>query len=166
MCPMRRSSISNFIEWKVRVSPCPTFSSTLLQSISHYWPLQTHKALQLPNLCAGRSLHRSLSFYLTNSCLRLSGCHLHWSLTCLQAGEGIPSPPLSQPRHSTPSSPHPPHLHRASIVSSSLYLAGSSIVALTHFGDLSQQRLRVWGKCFKAVWHCIKSNEKLPILLT
>lgn len=125
---MRRSSVSNFIEWKVRVSPCPTFPPTLPQSISHYGPLQTHKALQLPNLCAGRSLRFSLSFYLTNSCLRLSGYHLHWSLTFLQAGEGIPSPPLSQPRHSTPSSPHPPHFHHASIVLSSLYLEGSSIV--------------------------------------
>lgn len=132
---MRRSLVSNSVEWKVRVLPCQSFPTTLkapakyksLQSL----PLQTQKALQLPSLCTGRSPCRSLGFYLTTPTWGCQDITSTGKSSFLQTGDGISSPSLLQPHHSTPPTPYPPHLHHPSVVTSSLHLEGSSLGALT-----------------------------------
>lgn len=132
---MRRSLVSNSVEWKVRVLPCQSFPTTLntpakykpLQSL----PLRIQKALQLPNLCTGRSPCRSLGFYLTTPAWGGRDITSTGKSSFLQAGDGISSPSLLQPHQSTPLTPHPPHLHLPSVVASSLHLEGSSLGALT-----------------------------------
>ena len=147
--------VFNSIEWKVRVSPSRTFPPTAPPNP------QSPPATRPVNPKVPVS---SLSFYLTNSCLRLSGHHVPWKVLPFSRQEKEPSV-LFCPSLTT--LPHHPHTLSTSprfpgLIS--LLPKGLSTLRSCCSGARSAEACGV-GKSFKAVRRCIQSSETVPTLL-